>query len=1041
MHSKLKTPPYPLSLSYYILMGILERDMDIRLPEVRVVRASAGSGKTWALTLRFVQLLLSDRIRNNRPVNIIALTFSNNAAREMKERIFQWLKVAVLNPSSREAEILSEVISVPDREKLKKKAEQMLQELLENYSELQVMTIDSFLATLFKASSVELGVPPDFDIELDREELFRYSFDLFIRDLLEDEHKRRLLEDTIDRILKNQRDNSAYLWNPAERLVKEFIELHGKITSQSGNYLIQYRDTEIDALMESCKNTLEEMFKIIRTEGFEEYRNSNLQRIKSALDEKRYPDLLNLSYGRLTVKKPRKPTASFDRLNELWERVKEAVGQYALHYMQTYYSPYLETYQSFIMTLDETKRLLGKMLIEDISFMLSRYLRDEIVPDVFMRYGERVSHFLIDEFQDTSPLQWQNLSPLIENSLSEGGSLFVVGDTKQAIYGFRNADYRIMKSVEQKNPFPSATHRVITLNENHRSSAEILEYVEEVFKNRLPATGYHVAACLSGLCDYLQSPAKTEKGYVEVVEIEEDDQSEPERQALLKRIEDLKNRGYRNRDIAVLTMENYDVVKISSWLSEAGIPFLSYSSLDIRRRKITSEIISLLQFLDSPTNDFAFSEFLLGEVFKRALKSGQFEDVNIRRFLFETRGESNRYLLFREAYKEVWKSLFERLFKLTGYMPLYDLIIEALRGFDVIKNFPEEEATIVRLLEVVKEFEKGKGSDIQGFLSEFNSSSDREIWNITVPEGTDAVKVMTVHKSKGLGFEAVILVLYERWKPKGFPYIIEEQKEGVRILKVNKNLLSLNPFYQPLYEEEFYRRQSDELNALYVSLTRAKRELYILCVKKEGKRGYPFDILPCPYKSSEERPSITSKASEETVKRLFHPHSSPEVYHTEERDIDLSARKRGEFLHAVLSSVKYPEDLKTLELKNRINGYIRKFMVDTTMDDTLREVTEFINTPSIRPFFEKRPQREVLTEQEMVDRRGNLLRVDRMIVDADSITIVDFKTGSEMDEKKTESYLSQITRYVSVAREIYKNKPVRGVIVSFDRREIIFQTQ
>ncbi len=1020
-------------------MNIIEKDSEIKFPEVRIVRASAGSGKTWALTLRFVQLLLSEHIRGNHPLNIIALTFSNNAAREMKERIFRWLKEAVLSPYSEETEKLAEVLSITDRETLQKKAEAMLEELLDNYSELQVMTIDSFLTTLFKASSIELGIPPDFDIELNREELFRYCFDLFIRDLIENSEKRSLLEDTIERILKNQRDNSAYLWNPAERLVKEFIDLHGKLTSYKGQYHIIYKDDEIEKLMEKCKELIEEMFQIINKEGFEEYKRSNLKKIQQAINEKRYPDLLNFRYDKLTVKKPKKPSPAFDRLESLWEDIKKLVVQYAGYYIETFYSPYLTTYSHFIDTLEETKRLLGRILIDDISYMLSRYLTEEIVPDVFLRYGERINHFLIDEFQDTSPLQWHNLSPLIENSLSEGGSLFVVGDTKQAIYGFRNADYRIMKAVEKQNPFPSASHAITTLDKNYRSCSEILSYVEEVFKRRVPESPYLNAASLSGLTDYIQHSARDDTGYVEVVEVQKDEQSEPEKDILINRILDMKTRGYQNRDIAILTMENYDVVKISSWLSEAGIPFLSYSSLDIRKRKITSEIISLLEFLDAPTNDFAFSEFLLSKVFMRALESRNLEDIDINRFLFETRQMHNRYLIFRQQYPDVWNTFFDGLFKLTGYMPLYDLIVEVLRVFNITENFQDEEATIVRLLEVVKEFEKKYGSDTQRFLSEFKSTSDKEIWNITVPEGTNAVKVMTVHKSKGLGFEAVVLVLYERWRNQGFPYIITGQKDDVRILKINRNLLSINSAYEPLYQEEFYRRQTDDLNALYVSLTRAKRELHLLCVKDLESNKYPFDILPCPYRSSDKKPFTESKETDEVASCLYHPEKSPMVFKVQKGDIDISARRRGEFIHALLAAIQYYDQIETEGFRALIRKYIERFMIGQTVNEVYREISDFMLTPEIKPFFEQKNERTVLTEQEMVDRWGNLFRVDRMIIDPEVIYIIDFKTGMDIKDAKMENYIDQIKRYIFITKRIYKYYPVRGYIISFDDREIIYE--
>src|SRR4030065_2790443 len=133
--------------------------------------------------------------------------------------------------------------------------------------------------------------------------------------------------------------------------------------------------------------------------------------------------------------------------------------------------------------IEYTKRRQGKVFIEDINRNLAEYLHADLVPDIYLRIGEAVLHFLIDEFQDTSPIQWRNLFPLIENSLSQKGSAFVVGDTKQAIYGFRNADYTIMKTFETQNPFPSAQYAVQELKVNYRSLQRIIEFNNRVFKD------------------------------------------------------------------------------------------------------------------------------------------------------------------------------------------------------------------------------------------------------------------------------------------------------------------------------------------------------------------------------------------------------------------------------------------------------------------------------------------------------------------------------------------------------------------------------
>ncbi len=319
------------------------------------------------------------------------------------------------------------------------------------------------------------------------------------------------------------------------------------------------------------------------------------------------------------MKKPDSRAEEFyGRIAARWLEAGELISQYASYHVRTCLTPYLKVYGQFSQVVEAVKRRQGKVFIEDINRNLAEYLNSEIVPDVYFRIGETIFHFLIDEFQDTSPIQWRNLFPLLENSLSQNGSAFVVGDTKQAIYGFRAADYTIMKSFESRNPFPSAAHSVQELEVNYRSLQRILDFNDKVFKDIVAKSGsYKDAGERSGLTDYVQKvrEGRESAGYAEVTIFERDDESPPEREKIKEIVKELHERGYGYGDIAVLTQRNEDAVRATTWLNEEEIPFISYSSLDIRRRKITGEIVALLNFLSSPTDDLSFATFVLGDIF------------------------------------------------------------------------------------------------------------------------------------------------------------------------------------------------------------------------------------------------------------------------------------------------------------------------------------------------------------------------------------------------------------------------------------------
>ncbi len=267
------------------------------------------------------------------------------------------------------------------------------------------------------------------------------------------------------------------------------------------------------------------------------------------------------------------------------------------------------------------KKQRGQIFIDDVTRSLADHLSTDAVPEIYFKIGEMIYHYLIDEFQDTSQIQWNNLFPLVEESLSKGGSLFVVGDTKQSIYGFRDADWKIMKQLTEENPFPSARHEVRSLDTNYRSSEKIVSFTKEVFHTIIPREGFAAEAAASGLSTFEQhvTAENAGKGYVEVQCLRAEDDV-PERRAVRGIVEECLSRGYRYSDIAILTPTNKRVIDVSGWLNEGGVPIISHSTLDVRRRKSAGEIIALLRFLDSPVDDLSFATFILGGVFSGALR-------------------------------------------------------------------------------------------------------------------------------------------------------------------------------------------------------------------------------------------------------------------------------------------------------------------------------------------------------------------------------------------------------------------------------------
>ena len=1019
--------------------SVLEKDCDIPFPEVTILRASAGSGKTYALTERFVQFLLSDSIPHNHLRNMIAITFSNNAAREMKERILSWLKEIYLGDPHKIDE-LSKILSLK-KEHLPAKAGAVIDGILRHYTEFQVRTIDSFMTSIYRASAIDLGYSPDFEILMSPEKMMSYAFHRFLRRVREKTPEAEFLEEVLEIILKARGGDSSFLWDPSQDLRQETLELNDRLSALVREAEIAGLEHETERVKKEIRDAVEGLDDLIESSRLQKSGRSSFREILKIVRDNRFPDLIDKGLLTVPVNKPKSPgeMVRFEKISGQWGLLGQKIRQYIELYARTYYGPYLRTYEVFKNILDEVKKTESRIFINDINKKLSDYLDREIVPDVYFRIGETIYHYLIDEFQDTSPIQWSNLFPLIENSLSQGGSLFAVGDTKQAIYGFRDADYGIMRGLVSKNPFSSARHTVKELEINYRSLEKVVDFSKTFFRSMVAGhEKYREAAGRSGLLDYEQRVREDRKGSgcVEVIQCERRDDEPVEKEKIQTLIRELCGRGYAHSDIAVLTYRNEDVVSVTAWLNEIGVPFLSYSSLDIRRRKLTAEIVALLTFLDSPPDNLSFAGFIVGDIFRSVLeRDGETLALKeLHQFLFRNRKRGPLYKAFQSEFRRLWDAYFEGLFKATGYLPLYDLVSEVFRTYSVFDHFSEEEATLVKILEVIKNFE-GEGRNNPGdFLRYASDAEAGELdWTINVPAGIEAVKVMTIHKAKGLGFPVAILLIYGDIS-RGFKYILDESERGAHLLRITRRIAEASPFLERRYGEERAKELVNKLNTLYVGFTRAEDELYIIVVA--GKRNqFPIDLLQeAPAATGPKKPprGRSTRASQEGF-RPYHHRNVIRLPFTAARELHSGERLRGEFIHRVLSFVDTLDD----EIETRLDRIIRRvndeFRAGTLVEETRKNLLEFLNHGDVRPYFTARPGRVIRREQDFSDGQGNLLRMDRVVADEEVLSVIDYKTGDRGPEKE---YVSQLKNYMQLLTSIYPGKRVEGIIAYVDLREI-----
>ena len=492
------------------MASILLNDTELQFPSFTIVSASAGSGKTHTLTLKILQLLLSLKAPNNRLSNILAMTFTKNAAAEMRQRVLEYLKKAYHGDKIILAQLLPLVLM--DEAKLRTRCVELIETILQDYSAFQVQTIDSFIARVFRASALDFGFSPALEIILNNRAILDTAFEQFARELATDPSKQQLLEELTEILVESQSrqvGTSRYIWNPFQKLSNEVRKLYNTLSAQSKDVLLFSKDkSQLDTLRRDILDTFDQLHMLVRESGLEITKNfENVISVAHAGNVDKLIELKSvakpLRAGKSKAEKEK--TEEWNtRFTPILEKFTALNAEYVVQQAYHYYIPYVEAHKLFRGTIEQMMRQNSQISLSDINRKLLTYISEEIVPQVYFYLGDAIFHYLIDEFQDTAPMQWEAMKPLFAEALSKQGSLFVVGDTKQSIYAFRHADWRIMKSLMENSVFPSAPPEVRELGTNYRSFERILDFNKLVFHSIVPSAIDGDAPHASGLSKFKQ---------------------------------------------------------------------------------------------------------------------------------------------------------------------------------------------------------------------------------------------------------------------------------------------------------------------------------------------------------------------------------------------------------------------------------------------------------------------------------------------------------------------------------------------------------
>jgi ATP-dependent exoDNAse (exonuclease V) beta subunit len=1008
---------------------------------LKILNASAGSGKTFNLVKEYISLLLTSENDISKFTRIIAMTFTNKAALEMKSRIVKALDELSYPEYYKErshayAALLSSELSIPTHD-IHIRSRKILHHILHRYEDFFVLTIDKFNLKLIRSFSRDLDLPNDFEVILNEKEVIEQVVDLLL-DQLGDEQK-NALTNLVFEYAKNNLDDGEK-WNFRDQLI-EF----GTILSKEKDQQLILKLLAMDLSSQRYK-TLKVQLKNER-ELFEQrclgvytiYLGLNIPSnqfpqgskitgpIEKLASMKDIPEVLFTAFFiAITSQEPPKgkvyPHELREALFELHEYHAKRVSEYYTHklFLKHFYN--MALLQIMALSLDQIKKEEQLIRISEFNKLISDLVKNEDAPFIYERLGSRFQHFLLDEFQDTSRLQWLNMVPLIHESLGNSNQNLIVGDPKQSIYRFKNgvAEQFVAlpeiynpeqdASIAEKSLYFSKMGAVEQLEENWRSGAQIVEFNNlffSILKEKLDPSSHEFYHSIH------QQAKASLNGYVSIVSESETDEKTDIVAEIITRIAACEADGFKRGDICILSDVN---VRANTWaveLTKLGYKVVSTESLLVQNELKVKLIVSYLKRRLNPSGDSEIKRF--SELFFRIQHTDTFEQY---RTYFEkhTTKEGKEYSIFNDKrfLQDYFGGSDAFFFK---YENLYDLIqsFYKLMQWDELKN-----PYLHHFADFAYEFELAKGPDISSFLSHYADQKSKLA--IQLPESDDAIKIMTIHKSKGLEFPVVII-----------PYI----DFSVDIRATSKYLLETNDviLYTTLKKESpvdaisTYREHevnqiiTDKVNQCYVGFTRPVERLYVM--NYFGKGGFGAMAHSCFNElSGSADSSIHLQFGEQTNRKTKHESNEsvffepvnitehlwfPDISLQDKADLLendlLSPEQRfGNQFHLVIASLNHPN-----ELDDTIQKFITTGEVESVFEERIRKTVERVfQLAEFGSFFENCT--EILNERSIILDVQTTMRPDKVFLKENETLVLDFKTGipKSNDVKQVQSYVNTL---------------------------------
>lgn len=1028
-------------------------------PSFSIYDASAGSGKTYTLVKEYLKIILSSP-KNDAYRNILAITFTNKAVHEMKGRIVGSLSEFAKEEPSAKAIALMEDLS---REtglsiiKIKVKSQSIIKHLIHNYAAFDISTIDKFTHKVIRAFAHDLNLPMTFEVTLDTENLLIEAVDAIIAQAGQDETLTNLLID-----FTMEKTDSDKSWDVS----REILETGRLVLNENNrNEISHFHDKSIEEFIEIKKKMLA-LCKELESQNAEWANEALLLIDKNGIDLKSFsrgtfPNHLESirdgkfnprnktfhEFDDIAINKTAKDRALIENIIPELLQVLEKV--YKNFEKRDFYNAFLKniTPLSLLNTisneLDKIQSEQNILSISEFNAIIHREIQNQPAPFIYERLGERYRHFFIDEFQDTSEMQWQNLIPLIDNSLSglddlgNKGTLMIVGDPKQSIYRWRGGKAeQFIELSKDVNPFNNPDKKLEHLNTNYRSYSEVIDFNNAFFK--LISTEFSNEDYKDLYENHSFQNTNSKKGgyvnlsFLPIIEksdfAEEEDVAEKSDLyvlATLKTIQDVIRQGFEYKDIVVLTRKRDQGIVIANYLTEQNIPLLSSETLMIQNATEVRLIIHLLKYLNNSADLESKANFLY------FLAKNLEIEIPIHDFTAFGMSEKN------ESDFEKWLLTFDvsLSFEDVRKKSLYEAVEIIISKFIPLA---EGNAYVQFFLDIVLERDVRYQAGIADFLAYWDKNGEK--FSIPSPEGNNAVRIMTIHKSKGLEFPVVIMPFAEEdysRKPKDKLWLDAEEVDlGIpKVLVDNSSAVegfgeSASAVFNLKKQEELL----DNINVLYVALTRAEEQLYVisqsLSERKDGTFPHNmasffikylihlgiYDSEKLEYEFGNKTKLSESVKSVDLVKviPIVSEVLNPKNIKIAQREALMwgthqqEAISYGNIVHEILAFVKDKSDVDLAITKALEEGLIKNDQIS----QVLKTLQEIVSHPELYVCFEGKNR--ILNEQTIIQKDGKILKPDRIVLTEDKKAyLLDYKTGAVNSK-----YANQVKEYQIAIEEL-----------------------